>query len=63
MFRDITRQQTERKLLEHQASHDSLAGLVNRREFERRLERAVETAREQHKQHVLLFWIWMNSSW
>jgi len=55
VFHDITRQQTERMILEHQASHDPLTGLVNRREFERRLDRAVETAREQHKEHVLLY--------
>ncbi|MCP4126440.1 MAG: diguanylate cyclase [Gammaproteobacteria bacterium] len=55
VFHDITKQQTERKVLEHQASHDPLTGLVNRREFERRLERAIETAREQDKEHVLLY--------
>ncbi len=55
VFHDITKQQSERMVLEHQASHDPLTGLVNRREFERRLERAVETAREQHKEHVLLY--------
>ncbi len=55
VFHDITRQQTERVILEHQANHDPLTGLLNRREFERRLERAVETAREQYKEHMLLY--------
>ncbi len=55
VFHDITEQQATRMILEHQASHDPLTGLVNRREFERRLDRAVETAREQQKEHVLLY--------
>jgi len=55
VFHDITEQQNERMILEHQASHDPLTGLVNRREFERRLDRAVETARQQQKEHVLLY--------
>lgn len=54
VFHDITEQHTERMILEHQASHDPLTGLVNRREFERRLERAIETARKEDKEHVLL---------
>ena len=41
--------------LSHQASHDSLTGLVNRREFERKLEDAMESAKWEHKQHVLLY--------
>jgi len=55
VFHDITEQQATRMIPEHQASHDPLTGLVNRREFERRLDRAVETAREQQKGHVLLY--------
>jgi diguanylate cyclase (GGDEF)-like protein/PAS domain S-box-containing protein len=55
VFHDTTRQQSARRLLEYQASHDPLTGLVNRREFERRLDRAVETARMQQKAHVLLY--------
>ena len=38
-----------------QASHDALTGLVNRREFERRLGELIETARTQHREHALLF--------
>ena len=41
--------------LSHQASHDSLTGLANRREFERKLEDALESAEREHKQHVLLY--------
>lgn len=55
VFRDITEQQQKRSVLEHQATHDPLTGLVNRREFERRLERALATAKTEHKEHVLLY--------
>lgn len=42
-------------LLSHQASHDSLTELVNRREFEKRLERAFTRTREQGIGHVLCY--------
>ncbi|KRE94898.1 diguanylate cyclase [Frateuria sp. Soil773] len=38
---DITRQRELTELLSYQASHDALTELYNRREFERRLERAL----------------------
>lgn len=44
---------TER--LSYQASHDALTGLVNRREFERRLEKALLTAREDGRVHALCY--------
>lgn len=37
----------------HQASHDALTGLINRREIERRLEQAVHGARTQGLRHAL----------
>ena len=37
----------------YQASHDDLTGLVNRKEFERRLQLAVESARSGQASHVL----------
>ena len=39
----------------YQASHDALTGLINRREFERRLEHALETGKQDAKQHTLLY--------
>ena len=44
---------TER--LSYQATHDALTGLVNRREFERRLEKALAAAREQGRVHALCY--------
>ncbi|WP_324778579.1 EAL domain-containing protein [Thiobacillus sedimenti] len=41
--------------LSHQASHDSLTGLANRREFEHRLDAALESAQREGKRHVLLY--------
>ena len=41
--------------LEHQATHDSLTGLTNRREFESKLESALGAAKREDKQHVLLY--------
>ena len=38
-----------------QASHDALTGLVNRREFENRLEQALTLARSQNQQHALCY--------
>jgi GGDEF domain-containing protein len=48
-LRGITRQ------MSYQASHDALTGLVNRREFERRLEEALELAHSNEARHVLCY--------
>jgi len=53
--------ETTRKLLEQkelasfQASHDALTGLINRREFERRVNAAIECSRVDKSNHVLLY--------
>jgi diguanylate cyclase (GGDEF)-like protein len=39
--------------LVYQASHDALTGLINRREFEQRLERALLSALQQDREHAL----------
>ncbi len=41
--------------LAYQASHDELTGLINRKEFERRLEQAIASARTEDYEHVLLY--------
>jgi diguanylate cyclase (GGDEF)-like protein/PAS domain S-box-containing protein len=48
-LRGITRQ------MSYQASHDALTGLVNRREFERRLEESLEAAHANTARHVLCY--------
>jgi len=39
----------------YQASHDMLTGLINRREFERRLDHALASALQQDREHVLCY--------
>ena len=41
--------------LSYQAQHDELTGLVNRREFERRLENAIKSAKENNYSHVFCY--------
>jgi diguanylate cyclase (GGDEF)-like protein len=41
--------------LRHQAQHDSLTGLVNRQEFEKRLDRALHTVKHQDAKHVFCY--------
>jgi len=53
--RDITEQRRLTERIAYQATHDSLTGTVNRREFERRLDEAVDEARNQPAEHVLCY--------
>jgi diguanylate cyclase (GGDEF)-like protein/PAS domain S-box-containing protein len=55
VFTDITETRRLAKQMAHQASHDSLTGLLNRREFERRLQRTLETARKDRIEHTLCY--------
>ncbi len=48
-LRGLTRQMT------YQASHDALTGLVNRREFERRLQEALDSGRAGDVTHALAY--------
>ncbi len=52
---DITNAKHLSEQLSYQASHDSLTGLVNRREFERRLERVLQTSTRDNTQSVLCY--------
>jgi diguanylate cyclase (GGDEF)-like protein/PAS domain S-box-containing protein len=55
VFHDVSQVRAMAQQLIWQASHDSLTGLVNRREFERRLSDLIETARTQRREHALLY--------
>ena len=55
VFHDVSQLRAMSQQLLWQASHDSLTGLVNRREFERRLAGLIETAGTQRREHALLF--------
>jgi diguanylate cyclase (GGDEF)-like protein/PAS domain S-box-containing protein len=55
VFRDVTESQALTRQLSYQATHDALTGLVNRHEFERRLERVLADTREQGGSHALCY--------
>ncbi|MCK5365902.1 MAG: diguanylate cyclase [Gammaproteobacteria bacterium] len=53
--RDVTGPHRMSRLLAHQANHDPLTGLVNRRVFEERLCRVLDTARSGNGEHALCY--------
>lgn len=55
VLHDVTEMMGLARRLSHQAKHDMLTGLVNRREFESRLERALKQAKADEGDHVLMF--------
>ena len=55
VFHDVTQARKLAAKLNHQATHDALSGLINRVEFERRLEQAVENTVERDSHHALLY--------
>jgi diguanylate cyclase (GGDEF)-like protein/PAS domain S-box-containing protein len=56
VFHDVSKERRLHRALHYQASHDALTGLINRREFEKRLTAAVEEARQEPlARHVLLY--------
>ena len=56
VFHDVNKERNLRRQLAYQASHDPLTGLINRREFEIRLQEALDASRETPGlTHVLLY--------
>ena len=55
VFHDVTKERRLKRALAYQASHDALTGLINRREFEHRLKKAIEGAEHYHQQHALAY--------
>ena len=55
VFHDVTEARKLNRQLTYQASHDSLTGLINRTEFERRLGRLLEDAKANGTEHVLCY--------
>ena len=55
VFRDVTKERRLKRALSFQASHDALTGLINRREFDSRLQAAVHGARSGDGTHALLY--------
>jgi diguanylate cyclase (GGDEF)-like protein/PAS domain S-box-containing protein len=55
VFHDVTQNRSLTKQLSWQASHDPLTQLVNRREFEQRVEQSLESAQNQGVCHALCY--------
>jgi diguanylate cyclase (GGDEF)-like protein/PAS domain S-box-containing protein len=55
LARDVTQARRIARQLSHQATHDALTGLVNRAEFEHRLERAIAGAETDRVDTALCF--------
>ncbi len=55
VLRDVTELKNLIKKISYQASHDELTGLINRREFEVRVEAALANARKDDLEHALLY--------
>lgn len=55
IFHDVTEMRGLAREMSYQASHDALTGLVNRAEFERRLQSALESARGEGIGHVVAY--------
>ncbi|MDG4561461.1 MAG: EAL domain-containing protein [Candidatus Competibacter sp.] len=55
VFHDVTETRQLARQLEHDATHDALTGLINRPEFERRLARALASARQYGARHALCY--------
>lgn len=55
VFRDVSAIREMIEQMTYQAKHDSLTGLINRREFERLLVNAIDSARHQQAEHVFCY--------
>jgi diguanylate cyclase (GGDEF)-like protein/PAS domain S-box-containing protein len=55
MLHDVSELRGLTQQMSYQASHDALTGLVNRREFERRLGESLEIARAGRQGHVMCY--------
>ena len=55
VFHDVTRLRALAMQLSYQATHDALTGLINRVEFDARVNQAVHSADGQEKQHAMMY--------
>jgi diguanylate cyclase (GGDEF)-like protein/PAS domain S-box-containing protein len=55
VFHDVSESRELNRRLSYHASHDILTGLVNRREFESRLERALKSAKARETSYAVLY--------
>jgi len=55
LLHDVTEVRGLARQMSYQATHDALTGLLNRHDFERRLQDAIDTARRGDSSHVLCY--------
>jgi diguanylate cyclase (GGDEF)-like protein/PAS domain S-box-containing protein len=55
VFHDVTEQRRLSGEMSYRATHDALTGLINRAEFEARLQRTLSKSHEDRSQHAMLF--------
>ncbi len=55
VLHDVSRERQYAAKLSYQASHDSLTGLINRGEFERRLAIALQSASQMGRHHAVMY--------
>lgn len=55
VFHDVSEIRGLTRQMSYQATHDALTGLVNRREFERRLQEAMDAAMAEEATHILCY--------
>jgi len=55
VFHDVGELRGLTRQMSYQATHDPLTGLINRREFERRLDEAMDTAHSEEAVHIIYY--------
>ncbi|MBT8100922.1 MAG: EAL domain-containing protein, partial [Gammaproteobacteria bacterium] len=55
VFHDVSELRGLTRKMSYQATHDPLTGLINRREFERRLDEAMDTVHAEEASHMLFY--------
>lgn len=55
VFHDVSNVREMQDHINYQASHDSLTGLIHRREFEKRLKRTLDSAHREGSHHALIY--------
>jgi diguanylate cyclase (GGDEF)-like protein/PAS domain S-box-containing protein len=55
VFHDVSEIRGLTRQMSYQATHDALTGLINRREFERRLQEALDSAHAEEGVHIIFY--------
>ncbi|MDZ7645097.1 MAG: EAL domain-containing protein [Woeseiaceae bacterium] len=55
VFHDVSELRGLTRQMSYQATHDPLTGLINRREFERRVQEAMDAAHAEESTHILCY--------